>query len=101
MLPQTASIEAYEGEGAYGPAYAEAVTVACYVEERGDYLRSRHEVTTLPHTLVFTQLEVHCPAGSRITLPSGVVATVSRVARRQFGPPTPDHLELRVDLGEG
>ncbi len=96
LLVHTAVIEPYIAWGEYGPAAAQK----CFWEERmagggvtGTERRAQHTVYLKPG--------VTCPAGSRVTHRDGRKGYASAVVNYDGGGlPTPDHLEVAVDLAD-
>lgn len=96
LLPQTVAIEIYLGDSAYGPSYAAPVTARAYVEEARRTSRNPEgeEVTAaVTHLWLFPTQE--CPPESRVTLPSGRVASVIASELFEF-PGTPSHREVTL-----
>lgn len=100
LLPHRVAVEVYEGQGAYGPIYADPVTVRAYVEDARRVVRRQQDgaevisestVRTAPHHVI--------PAQSRITVWPGApyerTAEVITSSRYQH-PGTPSHLELAL-----
>lgn len=97
LLRHSVTVEAYEGDTAYGPRYAATVTVRCFVEEQTRTVRDREGQEVVSSTTFYAPLETVCPAESRVTLPTGRQATVIAALRHDGGGlPTPDHLEVQL-----
>lgn len=98
LLRHEVAVEPYEGEGAYGPTYGAAVTVACLVDEQTRMVRAPGGDEVTSSSTVYCQLDaVNAPPGSRVTLPSGRQTTVIAAHRRDGGGlATPDHLEVQL-----
>lgn len=95
LLRQSAIIEAYLGEGPDGPRYGEAVTVACYVENKARVTRAADGTQVTSTATLYARLGPSAPPQSRVTLPDGRVTTVMQPwPATTGGLPTPDHLEL-------
>nr|WSX48890.1 hypothetical protein OG409_07970 [Streptomyces sp. NBC_00974] len=96
LLLSTVTIEIYTGEAAYGPLYAAPVTARAYVEETARTARAKDgEEVTSKDTKVWLFPDQECPPESRMTLPSGRVASViSSTLYTGGGLRTPDHREV-------
>ena len=97
LLRHAVTVEAFTGRGPFGPAYATPVTVRCMVDEQTRQIRSATGDQVVSGATVYALPDVVAPVGSRVTLPSGRVATVLAVFTRDGGGlPTPDHVELAL-----
>lgn len=97
LLRHTVTVEAYQGDSAYGPRYAAPVTVRCFVEEQTRAVRNHEGEEVISSSTFYAPLATVCPAESRVTLPTGRVTTVIAALRRDGGGlPTPDHLEVQL-----
>lgn len=100
MFAQSVTVEPFAGEGAKGPLFGAAATVACRVQEAEEYRLgengspNRQEVTGRA-TVVYMPPGTVCPPRSRVTLPSGRVGTAEQVHRRAV-PARLAHLEVHV-----
>lgn len=99
MLQHQVTIEAWTGTNGYGvDIYAAPVNEECFVEDKRRLVRSAttgDEVVS--ESTVYLQLDASAPPESRVTLPSGRVATVITALRRDGGDlPVPSHLELAL-----
>lgn len=98
LLRHTVTVEAYQGDSAYGPVYGPPAAVRCFVEDGAKLIRNDqgHEVVSTAR--LYARLDTTtAPAQSRVTLPSGRTATVITAHRRDGGGlPTPDHLEVAL-----
>lgn len=95
LLRHSITIEPYLGQGGAGPTYGPAVTVRAFVDESRRRVRDSTGREVTAEATIVCPLATTAPVESRITLPSGRVATVIAAARRDGGGlPTPDHLEL-------
>ncbi|MBT2449479.1 hypothetical protein J7F03_20780 [Streptomyces sp. ISL-43] len=96
LLRYTITIEAYIGETAYGPQYAAPVTARAYTEETTRTARTKEgEEITSTATKIWLFPDQECPPESRVTLPSGRVASViTSTLYSGAGLPTPDHREV-------
>lgn len=99
-LKHTVSVEAYEGDSAYGPRYAEAVDVRCFLEQKIRTVRNKEGQEVVSSGTFYARLDEAqdvCPAESRITLPDGTQTTViAALPHDGGGLPTPDHLEVQL-----
>ncbi|MFJ9645012.1 hypothetical protein [Streptomyces sp. NPDC101206] len=92
------TIEAYQGETAYGPLYAAPVAARAFVEERTRTVRDRQGEEVVTSTTVHLLPSQACPPESRVTLPSGRTASVITSALLDGGGlPTPDHREVTLE----
>lgn len=96
LLRYQVTIEAYIGESTYGPLYGPPVTARAYVEETTRTARSKDgEEITAKDTKLWLFPTQECPPESRVTLPSGRVASViTSTLYSGAGLPTPDHREV-------
>ncbi|MEU6778554.1 hypothetical protein ABZ912_05075 [Nonomuraea angiospora] len=99
MLPDwlfrhEASIEPFEGDGAYGPIYGAAVTVKCLVDDERRLVRDAQGAETVSDTTIFFPPGTRCPEGSRVTVNGRVTTVIASYARDGGGLPTPDHVEV-------
>ncbi|MFI0897751.1 hypothetical protein [Streptomyces sp. NPDC020983] len=91
----TATIEAWQGEGPDGPTFAAPVTVECYVENKAKAARGTDGTQVMSAAVLYARLGPDAPALSRVTLSDGRVTTVMQPwPATTRGLPTPDHLEL-------
>ena len=97
LLRHAVPVEAFTGQGPFGPAYADPVTVRCFVDEKTRLIRSATGDQVVSGATVYAEPGLTAPVGSRVTLPSGRVATVLAVSARDGGGlATPDHVELAL-----
>lgn len=97
VMGQDVTVEAFEGDGSFGPAYAAAVTVRALVEDTRRLVRDEAGTEVVSASTLRVPLGTVCPAGSRVTLPDGRTATVITAARYDGGGfPVPSHLEVAV-----
>jgi len=98
LLRYTVTIEVYSGESAYGPQYAAPVAARAYVEETSRTVRAKDgEEVTSTATKMWLFPTQECPPESRVTLPSGRVASViTSTLYSGGGLPTPDHREVTL-----
>lgn len=98
LMVHRITVEAYEGAGAYGPVYADPVTVRCLLDEQTRLVRSPSGGEVVSSSTALCPLETVCPPASRVTLPDGRVTTVINALRRDGGPlPVPSHLEVQAE----
>lgn len=99
-LKHTVTVEAYEGDSAYGPRYAAPVAVRCFLEQKTRTVRNREGQEVVSSGTFYARLDeaqAVCPAESRITLPDGTTTTViAALPHDGGGLPTPDHLEVQL-----
>lgn len=101
--PRTITVEAYRGSGGYGDVYDTAAQVSpCVVEDTnrvvvvqtGDAEGSER----VSSTTVYAPPAADIPPGSRVTLPTGRVATVLAASFMDaHGLPLPEHWELSLE----
>lgn len=97
LLQHEVSVEAWEGEGPYGPSYAAPVTVRCFLDEQTRMVRNPAGEQVTSSSTVYALPDTTCPARSRVTLPSGRITTAIGAYPRDGGRlPTPDHLEVHL-----
>ncbi|TMR99514.1 hypothetical protein EJK15_06795 [Nonomuraea basaltis] len=94
LLRHTASIEPFQGDGAYGPLYGAAVTVRCLVDDERRLVRDAQGAETVSDTTIFFPPGTRCPEGSRVTVNGRVTTVIASYARDGGGLPTPDHVEV-------
>lgn len=92
-------VQRHEGEGAYGPVYAEPVTLKGLVEDEVRLVRDRTGAEVVSSTsVILPPSTADIPAESLVTVPSGRTTRVIIAARADgAGLPTPDHLELFLE----
>jgi hypothetical protein len=96
LLRHRVTVEPYIGDGAYGPAYGPAEPdVPALVDERPRLVRATDGRQLVASAIVITGPDIQCPAGSRLTLPTGRMTTALIVAHHTApGLPVPACLEL-------
>lgn len=95
LLRHTVTIEAYEGDGAYGPRYATAVTTRANVQAQRRQVLDDRGAQVIANTTLYMRASETCPARSRVTLPGGTIAHVIASAPRSSGGLSSlDHLEV-------
>ncbi|MFF0744212.1 hypothetical protein ACFYVL_27820 [Streptomyces sp. NPDC004111] len=95
LLRHRVTVEPYLGDGAYGPTFGDpAVDVPALVGESVRMVRTADREVTSTAQVIATA-ELHCPVGSRITLPDGRTATALVVSRHTApGLPVPACTEV-------
>lgn len=97
LLRHQVTIEPLTGEGPFGPVHGAATTVRAFVDQRRRLVRAATGSEVVSETTVYLPPGTTCPAGSRVTLPSGHTSTVITASVRDGGGlPTPDHLEVAL-----
>lgn len=95
VLVHTVTIEAYLGDSAYGPQYGPPLAARALVEEAIRTVRNTRGEEVVSSTTVYLLPSQACPPESRLTTPSGRVASVITSALHDGGGlPTPDHREV-------
>jgi len=94
LLRHEATIEPFEGEGAYGPIFGEAVTARCMVDDERRLVRDAQGAETVSDTTIFFPPGTRCPEGSRVTVNGRVTTVITSFSRDGGGLPTPDHVEV-------
>ncbi len=97
--PHTVDVEAYQGSGPYGDAYAAAVTVTCFVDQKRKLIRAANGSQVISETTVFAPLDTDAPPRSRVTLPDGQTTIVIASTRRTAAgiAEAPEHLEIACE----
>lgn len=96
-MGQDVTVEPFEGDGSFGPAYGPVVTVRALVEHGRRLVRDQTGTEVVSETTLRVPLGTVCPAGSRVTLPDGTRSTVITARRYDGGMlPVPSHLEAAV-----
>ncbi|MFE0132393.1 hypothetical protein ACFWY6_12595 [Streptomyces sp. NPDC059037] len=97
LLGHEVIVEAWQGEGPYGPSYADPVTVECFLDEKTRMVRNPAGEEVTSSSTIYARPDAVCPASSRVTLPSGRITTAIGSYQRDGGRlPTPDHLEVQL-----
>lgn len=89
------TVETYEGDGAYGPVYAEPVTVACFIDGRERLVRTPNGDQVASNTTVYAALadaDRFAPE-SRVTVREEQRTVGSVAARDAGGLGLPEHTE--------
>ncbi|MCX4540497.1 hypothetical protein [Streptomyces sp. NBC_01565] len=98
LLRHTVTIEAYLGDSAHGPRYADPVTARAFVEEKARTVRTLKGEEVTASTTVYLLPSQDCPPESRVTTHTGRVASVITSALLDGGGlPTPDHREVTLE----
>jgi len=91
-----ASVEPYQGSGAHGPVYGNAVSVRCFAEDKRQLVRSDTGEEVVSNTTIHCPVDTTIPPGSRVTV-FGRTTTVLTVARFDTGGRSRlDHLEVAL-----
>ncbi|MCX5197225.1 hypothetical protein OOK31_25560 [Streptomyces sp. NBC_00249] len=97
LLRHTVTIEPYLGDTAYGPKYGPPTSARAFVEEKIRTVRDKDGEEVTASTTVYLLPTQGCPPESRLTTPSGRVASVITSALHDGGGlPTPDHREVTL-----
>lgn len=97
LLQHEVTIEAYLGDTSTGPSYGPPVAARAFVEEKARTVRDARGEEVVASTTVYLLPSQDCPPESRVTTPSGRIASVITSARRDGGGlPTPDHREVTL-----
>ncbi|MGW7197223.1 hypothetical protein [Streptomyces chryseus] len=99
LLRHRVTVEPYEGDSAYGPAYGPPVpNVPALVSESVRTVRNKEGREVTSTALLVTAPDLHCPPESRITLPSGRVTKALHIARHTApGLPVPQSAEVSCE----
>lgn len=99
LLRHTITVEAFTGDGPFGPTFGPPVPVRCLLDESTQLARSGgvDQVTANATAYAPVPAAEQVPVGSRVTLPSGRVTTVTAAAVHTGGGlPTPDHVQITL-----
>ncbi|WJV47520.1 hypothetical protein [Streptomyces flavofungini] len=97
LLRHQVTMEAWEGEGPYGPVYAAPVLMRCFLDEQTRMVRSPAGEEVTSSSTPYAVPDARRPEHSRVTLPDGRQSTVIAALKRDgCGLPTPDHLEVQL-----
>lgn len=97
LLQHEVTVEAADGGGPYGPKYAAPAVVRCFLEEQTHKVRDPGGEEVTSSSTFYALPDEVCPAGSRVTLPSGRVTTAIVSYRHDAGTlPAPAHLEVHL-----
>ncbi|MFG3438330.1 hypothetical protein ACGF0J_13895 [Nonomuraea sp. NPDC047897] len=94
LLRHTATIEPFQGDGAYGPVFGPAFESRCLVDDERRLVRDAQGAEVVSDTTVFLPPGTTCPEGSRVTVNGRVTTVITSFARDGGGLPTPDHVEV-------
>lgn len=98
LLRHTVTIEAYLGDTAYTPSYGPPVAARAFVEETIRTVRNKNGEEVTASTTVYLLPTQACPPESRVTTPTGRVASViTSTLHDGGGLPTPDHREVTLE----
>lgn len=64
----TATVEPFEGSGAYGEIYGAPASVSCYYEGRRQLVRNGDGDEVVSEGVLFAELDANIPTGSRVTV---------------------------------
>jgi hypothetical protein len=79
LLVHTASVEPYQGSGAYGDVYGAAVNVPCFYEGVRRLVRDSDGTEVVSEATIYVNPGVDVPSGSRVTV-NGYASTVISVS---------------------
>ncbi|MFB4276043.1 hypothetical protein ACBJ59_12165 [Nonomuraea sp. MTCD27] len=96
LYRHTVQIEPWEGEGPVGPEYGDAVTVACFVDDRLQKILDNEGAEVVARTVIYMPLDTVCPPGSRVTFNGRAAQVLAALRRDGGGLPVPDHLEVAL-----
>ncbi|TDC87591.1 hypothetical protein E1292_46580 [Nonomuraea deserti] len=94
VFTHEAAIEAFLGDGAYGPIFAAPVTERCLVDDERKLVRNAEGSETVSDTTIFFPDGAHCPEGSRVTVNGRTTTVIASHNRNGGGVPTPDHTDV-------
>ncbi|MER8042588.1 hypothetical protein [Streptomyces sp. NPDC094032] len=96
LLRHRITVEAYDGDSAYGPTYRPPVEVRALVAAVGGTVRKQSDgVEVVANAQIIAGPDLDCPPESRITLPDGRIAVAARVNRHTApGLPAPQSTEV-------
>ncbi|MEU3710490.1 hypothetical protein [Streptomyces catenulae] len=99
LLRHRIAIEPYLGDTAYGPSFGpQVVDVPALVDESPRMVRGADGREVLATATVIAAPDLHCPPGSRITLPDGRTTTALTVAHHTApGLPVPANTEVSCE----
>ncbi|MER6505896.1 hypothetical protein ABT158_03745 [Nonomuraea sp. NPDC001636] len=95
VLPHTATIEPFRGNGAYGPVYEPPIEdEPCLIDDERRMVRDDEGTEVVSDTTIFFLPGTRCPAGSRITANGRQMIAITSFNRDGGRLPTPDHVEV-------
>ncbi|MGW4411162.1 hypothetical protein ACWEJ6_44525 [Nonomuraea sp. NPDC004702] len=94
LLRHQVYVEALEGEGPYGPEFADQVVERGFIAEKRRLVRDAEGAEVVSETTVIMRLDAICPAGSRVTVNGRTTYAIVSARQDGGGLPTPDHLEV-------
>ncbi|MEU6822803.1 hypothetical protein ABZ921_19425 [Streptomyces atriruber] len=99
LLRHRITVEPYLGDSAYGPQYGPAVAdIPALVAESVRLVRAADGRDVTSTAQVIAEPGLNCPAGSRITLPTGRITTALSVAHHTApGLPVPACCEVMCE----
>ena len=77
LFQQTVSLRPLEGQGAFGPEYGDAETVACRIDSRRRIVIDAEGEERVSDTTLFVPADVDVPEGSRVTVDGAERTVVS------------------------
>ena len=79
IQPNTATIQKYEGDGAYGPTYADPIEVKGYFQQKEKMIRDDEGDEVVSMSQFYTGKDIDVPKGSILTFNGEhIVQTTSR-----------------------
>lgn len=97
LLGYRATVEPYTGSGAHGDTFGVPVEIRCFVEWARRLVRDDDGNEIQTSGTVYAPLDVHAPAGSRVTIDGHTTTVIVARPRDGRGLPVPSHLELSLD----
>lgn len=79
LLVHSATVQPYEGSGAYGDVYGATVTLPCYFEAVRKMVRDDDGAETVSEATIYADLGTEIKPGSRVTV-NGYTSTVVSVS---------------------
>lgn len=100
--PETVSVQAYEGSGAYGDVLAAPADVTpCVVEQTRRLVRVQTQdaagTEQVSSTTVYCPPDTVCPPGSRVTWAGRTSRVLARSDISAHGLDLPEHVELSLE----
>lgn len=84
LLVHTASVEPYQGSGAYGDVFGAAYSLPCYFEAQRRIVRDTEGDEAVSEATVYADLGAEIKPGSRVSV-NGYTSTVITVATYDDG----------------
>lgn len=94
LLNQSATVEAYQGTGAYGPVYGEPVEVGCRVDWSREMVRDSDGNEVVASARLYILPDDQFPTGSRVTVDGYTTSAVTVAPRR--GRHEVNHVEVTL-----